>query len=360
MLQATNLQESAMARVLIQRPPVRGLSSLLRRLAVVAAAVGCSAAMAQGNLSDDDKARALQRASDSVLGVETRTVKGARSADTLGERRSGSGIVVGSDGLVLTIGYLLLEADTIDIVLDNRQRVPARTVAYDVATGFGLAQSLVPLPVQPAPLGTAREVQPDEPLLVASGGNEGAVSLAKLLSRRDFSGYWEYHIEGALFTAPARRDHSGAGLFNDRGELVGVGSLFVTDAAGAGQRSFGNMFVPIDLLKPILAELRQQGRSKASVRAWLGLNCTESAGKIRIMRVSPDSPAETAGLRVGDEIVGIDDVEVHDLATLYKTLWTRGEPERDVRLVVSRDARQQTVTVRTVDRARTLRQPQGI
>ncbi len=190
----------------------------------------------------------LARASDAVLGVRSIATEGASSIETLGQRRIGSGVVIGHDGLVLTIGYLILEADEVELQLDSGKRIPARVVAYDLASGFGLLQALLPLDVAPAPLGEAPSVASGEPLLVVSGGDAGQLSVARLASRRSYSGYWEYHIDGALFTAPARTDHSGAGLFNARGELVGIGSLLVPDAPGPGERGAGNMFVPVDLL----------------------------------------------------------------------------------------------------------------
>ena len=145
-------------------------------------------------------------------------------------------------------------------------------------------QALAPLPLEPAPLGVSAAVKGDEPLLFASGGDDGDLSLARMVSRRPFSGYWEYHIEGALFTAPARTDHSGAGLFNAEGELVGIGSLVVGDAAGnAATPVRGNMFVPVDLLKPILAEMRASRQRRApAARPWLGLNCVEYGGQVRV------------------------------------------------------------------------------
>lgn len=308
----------------------------------------------------DNRASLLQRAGDAVIGVETRAVQGARSTETLGRQRSGSGIVVGPEGLVLTIGYLILEADAVDLVLDDHRRVPARLVAYDLATGFGLVKPLLPLSVAPVPLGSADTVQIEEPLMVASGGEQGTISMAYLQSRRAYAGYWEYHIEGALFTAPARGDHSGAGLFNGRGELVGVGSLYVPDVGGKGERLPGNMFVPVDLLKPIFAELRERGSSQASTRPWLGVNCTEAGGAIHIIRVTRDSPAAEAGLLPGDEISSVDGTEVRDLATFYKTLWGRREAEGEIRLEIHRGSRAQTLTVRSIDRMKLLVRPVGI
>jgi len=326
--------------------------------------VGAPGASAQTASTIEAQSRALARASEAVVGLRALAVEGARSAGTLGREREGSGVVISADGLVLTIGYLVLEAESVEVRPDDGRRIPARVVAYDLATGFGLVQALAPLRLEPAPIGTSSAATRDEPLMVASGGDDGAVSMARLLSRRAFSGYWEYHIDDALFTAPARRDHSGAGLFNGRGELLGIGSLFVTDAAGpdapAGVRSPGNMFVPVDLLKPILAELRERGASRASTRAWMGLNCVERDGEVRVMRVNDDSPADVAGLQPGDRIMRIDGKPVGGLAQLYHALWSGGLPERAVTLEILRDGRPRDVVVQTVDRAKTLRRAEGV
>lgn len=304
---------------------------------------------------------ALQRASDAVVGVRVQSVEDARSASTLGRARQGSGVVIGAEGLVLTIGYLILEAEQVQLLTDDARIVPARVVAYDLATGFGLVQALAPLRLSPAPIGSAAAAAADEWLMIASGGEDGAISPARLLARRGFSGYWEYHIDGALFTAPARRDHSGAGLFNRRGELIGIGSLFVMDAMGSqAPRTPGNMFVPIDLLAPILPELLARGSSTQSTRAWLGVNCVEQGDVVRVVRVSEDSPADVAGLEAGDHIVRIDGTDVKGLETLWKTLWRGTAAERAVVLDILRNGQPQTLTVQAVDRAKTLRRPQGV
>ena len=304
---------------------------------------------------------ALARASAAVVGVETVAVDDARSIATLGRERQGSGVLIGDDGLVLTIGYLVLEADHVDLVAATGRRVPARVVAYDVASGFGLVQALAPLGVAPAPLGVSAKVVGDDPLLVASGGDDRDLSLARMVSRRPFSGYWEYHIDDALFTAPARTDHSGAGLFNAEGELVGVGSLLVGNAAGTGAPALrGNMFVPIDLLKPILGELRARGSSRGSTRAWLGVNCVEIGDAVRVVRLAADSPSEAAGVQPGDVIVAVDGVRVTDLATFYDTLWKGDRADRDVVLDIRRGEETVRTTVHAIDRMRTLSRPKGV
>ena len=328
---------------------------------LLAACLSWAAQAQPASPAPESPSRALVRASDAVIGVQTQAVDNARSSATLGPRRQGSGVVISNDGLVLTIGYLVLEAQSIELRPDDGRRIPARLVAYDLATGFGLVQALAPLKLEPVPLGDAAAAQANEALLVASGGEGGSVTMARLVSQRAFSGYWEYHIENALFTAPPRGDHSGAGLFNSRGELIGIGSLVVADAAGADKpRQPGNMFVPIDLLKPVLAELRERGSSRASTRAWLGLNCVEIEGQVRVLRVNVDSPADVAGLQVGDRVARIDGTAVATLAQLWKALWAGGAPERAVTLEILREGRPQTLVVQTVDRAKTLRRAEGI
>jgi S1-C subfamily serine protease len=186
--------------------------------------------------------------------------------------------------------------------------------------------------------------------------------MARLVSRRPFSGNWEYHIDSAIFTAPARRDHSGAGLFNDRGELIGIGSLWVADALGMPgvPRLQGNMFVPVDLLKPVLQDMRARGVGPDSQRAWLGLQAGETPAGLRVLRVNEDSPADVAGLEAGDTIVTIDGLEVRTLEALWKRLWSGGPPERDVQLQVLRQGRPLAFTVHSVDRMKALKRPKGV
>ena len=307
------------------------------------------------------RSRALARAHAAVVGIRVEAVEDAASIATLGRARQGSGVVIGADGLVLTIGYLILEAEQVNLLVQGERAIPARVVAYDPASGFGLLQALAPLRVAPVRLGTAAAAPSDELLLIASGGAQGGVSLAQLVSRRAFTGYWEYHIEGALFTAPPRPDHSGAALFNVEGELLGIGSLIVADALGPGSPSLpGNMFVPVDLLKPILGELRASGSSRDSHRAWIGANCVERDGVVVVVRIAAESPADAAGLRPGDQIVRIDSTDVNGLAGFYKSLWMGDSPEREIRLDVRRRGVVQTISVQTTDRLRTLRHAVGV
>ncbi|HXE50624.1 MAG TPA: S1C family serine protease [Ramlibacter sp.] len=303
---------------------------------------------------------ALTKANAAVVGVEVTTTEDARSAETLGHHRSGSGVVIGADGLILTIGYLMLEADTIQIVTHDQRTFPARTVGYDLATGFGLIKPLLPLRIAPVPLGSEKDLSPGDTLMAASGGEQADVEVTQLVSNRPFSGYWEYHIDAALFTSPPIGNHSGAPLFNRRGELLGIGSLFVADALGQSPPVPGNMFVPVDLLKPILDEMQRTGSSAQSRRPWLGVTSTEQGGHVLVVRVTSDSPAEAAGLQRGDVVLAVDGVGVATREEFYKRIWAHRNPEDEIRITVMQDAETKVLTLKGVDRLTTLSKPAGI
>jgi serine protease Do len=307
---------------------------------------------------------ALTRANAAVVGVRVGVADDARSAETLGKERTGSGVVIGEDGLILTIGYLMLEAQNIQIVTSDNKTLPAQAVAYDLATGFGLIRPLLPLRgVKPVPLGKLEEVSAGESLMASvgaqSGGQDVDVSMTQLVSKRPFSGYWEYHIEAAVFTSPPIGNHSGAGLFNQRGELIGIGSLFVGDAMGGNRRLPGNMFVPVDLLRPILAEMQKTGGTALSRRPWIGLSSSEQGGRVQIVRVNRDSPAKDAGLEPGDFVLAVDGDKVATLEAFYKKLWSR-PPESEIKLTVLQGADIKTIVLKAVDRMTTMKKPAGI
>ncbi len=305
---------------------------------------------------------ALTRANAAVVGVDVRATEDARSAQSLGDHRVGSGVVIGGDGLVLTIGYLILEADTIQLVTRDHRTLPARSVGYDIATGFGLVKSLLPLRIEPAPLGSLQELNVGDALMAATGGEDSGVAVTQLVGKRPFSGYWEYHIDAALFTSPPIGNHSGAALFNRRGELLGIGSLFVANSIGEGHAVVpGNMFVPVDLLRPILGELQRTGTTAQSRRPWLGLTSSEQGGRVQIVRVTRDSPAEVAGVQRGDIVLAVDDAPVATLEQFYKRIWAHARPDDIVRLTIQqRDESKKVLAVKGIDRMTTMAKPKGI
>jgi len=290
-----------------------------------------------------------------VVQVKAKILPNARSLATLGPQRQGSGALV-REGYVLTIGYLVIEAESIEVVGADGKAVPATLAGYDHASGFGLLKLTGPLAGKPLPLGSSAALDEREPAMVATHGGREGVSLVHVVSRRPFSGSWEYQLDSAIYTYPPVQNWSGAALIGAKGELLGIGSLIVADAGGAGTQSPGNMFVPIDLLKPIFDGLVARGRAPGPLRPWLGLNAEEMRGRLFVARVSPEGPAERAGLKSGDIVIGVGEDEVTSLADLYRKVWARGAAGVEVPLRVLQGMQLKDVTVRSIDRIEYFRQ----
>ena len=290
---------------------------------------------------------------EGVVKLSIKAVPDARTAENLGAEREGTGMVFGEKGLIVTIGYLILEAGSILVVAGDGRVFPASVVGYDHATGFGVLRAGIDC--RPLEVGSSAEVRELATVLVAAHGAAGGASRACVVSRRRFTGWWEYMIEGGIFTAPPRFEHSGAALLDADGKLVGVGSLWVSDALEIGAAFPGNMFVPIDLLKPLLADLLTTGRRREPPRPWLGVYSEEIQGHVVVTRVLPQSPAEQAGLARGDVILGVGGQAVGRQSDFYQRLWASGEAGAAVVLHVLHKKTVRQLTVRSMDRMAFLR-----
>jgi serine protease Do len=283
-----------------------------------------------------------------IVKVQTHSAPDARSADTLGTAREGSGVVIAKDGLILTIGYLIVEASDVQVTDSKGHVFPANVVAYDQTSGLGLVRTVVPLDAAPLAFGDSAKVAERDPVLVLSAGGDGA-TFAYVVSKRSFTGDWEYHLDSALFTSPPTSDWSGAALINREGKLVGIGSLVVSKATDGDPSLPGNVFVPIDLLKPILADLVKQGHRAGPAPPWLGLGAEDLQGHVFVTKVLPDGPAELAGLAVGDIIlaVGSDPVQTQD--QFYQRVWTKRQAGDDVPLKVLKGVEVKEIHVHSID-----------
>jgi S1-C subfamily serine protease len=287
----------------------------------------------------------------SIYKVKTRAVPNARSSATLGQEREGTAVVIADDGLLVTIGYLIVEADDVSLVDQKGKTIPARVVAYDHATGLGLVRAVTPLAAPPLPLGESAKLALRDPVMIVNHAGVDDVTLAHVVSTRPFTGNWEYLLETAIFTSPPTMNWSGAALVNRDFKLVGVGSLIVREASSSGESSLpGNMFVPIDALKPILPDLIRTGRRAGPPRPWLGVAADELSGRLMVSRVSPDGPGDQAGIKVGDIILGVGGDGVRTQAEFYRKVWGRGAAGTDIPLRLLQGLDVKEIDVHSIDR----------
>jgi serine protease Do len=283
----------------------------------------------------------------SVVRVRAQAAANARSGQTLGRNREGTGVVIDSSGLVLTIGYLITEAEKIELSTADGKVYPATVVGFDNATGLGLLKALVPVPVKPIDMGLSSDAKERDMVLIV--GFDG-VAPAYVVSKRQFVGYWEYLLDEAIYTAPATVNWQGAALVSREGKLLGIGSLAVGNAIATGTAVPGNMFVPIDVLKPVIGDFIANGRSTTKPRPWLGVTSQEVGGNLLVVRVSPEGPAEAAGLKAGDIIVGIAGEGLKGQADFYTRLWKTGNAGVEVMLDVLRGNRVENMKIKSADR----------
>ncbi len=306
----------------------------------------------QGELGFD-----LEAALSAVVGLHAKVPEDAFTASVLGTERAGNGVLIESSGLVVTVGYLITEAETVWLTALNGTTVQAHVVAYDHKTGLGLVQALGRLGTPPLELGASRDSEVGAQVIVAGHGGLRRALQARVVARHEFAGYWEYVLDEAVFTAPPHPNWGGAALIGRDGRLQGIGSLFVQGVRlGAGSLE-GNMIVPIDILPPILDELLKFGKVDAPAQPWLGMYTADMDDKLVVVGLADDGPAEAAGIQSGDQVMRVAGEPVLDLVTMFRRIWGLGPAGVDIPLTVLRDDEEREIEIRSADRATYLKAP---
>ena len=299
----------------------------------------------------------LDRALAAMVGLRTIIPADAFTAETLGTERAGHGVFINGNGLVLTIGYLITEAETIWLNLSDGRSVPGHVLGYDQETGFGLVQALAKLDVPSLEIGDSSAAALGERVVVAGAGGRQRSVAARIVAKQEFAGYWEYVLDEAIFTSPSHPNWGGTALIGPAGDLIGIGSLQLQHSAEKGQAQNINMMVPIDLLNPILDDLMKLGRRNAPPRPWLGLYATEVENRLVVVGLADKGPAKRADLRTGDIVLSVGGKEVRDLAGLFRRVWAQGQAGVEIPMTIYRDGDTMDLRVKSSERNRFLKGP---
>ncbi len=293
----------------------------------------------------------------SIVAVQSRIPSDAFTASVLGTERAGNGVVIRGDGLILTIGYLITEAEAIWLTDHTGSAVQGHVLGYDQESGFALVQALGQLNAEAIEIGKSASLNETDKVIIAGhGGVQNAVS-AEIISIREFAGYWEYLLDSAIFTTPAHPNWGGAGVIGENGDLVGIGSLFIQHETAGESAADGNMIVPIDLLRPIYDDLLNIGKPNKKARPWLGLFGAEVEGSIVVAALTSDGPAHRADIRVGDIITAVSTNKITTLANFFRQVWAQGEAGVEIPLEVDRDGEILDISITSVARNDMLKQP---
>ena len=303
----------------------------------------------------DDYSYDLERALSSVVGLHSIVPPDAFTADTLGVERAGNGVLI-DDGLVLTIGYLITEAETVWLHFGDGHVAQGHVLGFDQETGFGLVQALSKIDLPVLALGSSAAAHAGERVVVGGAGGRTRSLAGRIAAKQEFAGYWEYVLDEAIFTYPAHPNWGGTALISSKGELIGIGSLQL-EREREGKSEHLNLTVPIDLLKPILEDLRKFGRVSKPVRPWLGLYSTEIEDKIVVVGIAPKGPAARAELKTGDVVLAVAGQNVTTLAAFYRKVWARGTAGVEVPLTLYREGVTFDVRVNSSDRQKFLKGP---
>jgi S1-C subfamily serine protease len=297
----------------------------------------------------------LDRVLSSVVGLHSIIPSDAFSADTLGTERAGNGVLI-EDGLILTIGYLITEAETVWLHIGDGRVVPGHALGVDNVSGFGLVQALGQMDIEPLPLGSSATSEVGDRVVLGGAGGRTRSVASHIAAKQEFAGYWEYLLDEAIFTLPAHPNWGGTGLISNRGELIGIGSLQL-EREREGKAEHVNMVVPIDLLKPVLDDLKKFGRVNKPARPWLGMYSTEIDNKVVVVGISAKGPAARAELKAGDVILAVAGEKVTSQTGFYRKLWSLGAAGVDVPLTVYHEGVTFDVVLASTDRGKMLKAP---
>jgi len=286
----------------------------------------------------------LQSVMPTSVGLRAKIAAAHPSAQILGTERMGSGTLIDPSGIVLTVNYIALGAESIEVTLLDETRLNGHVIAQDFFTG--LAAIKIPGDNYPAARWAGAEgLQTGQEIFIvaSAGGSQRRVNSGAISSLDPFDAFWEFQLQRGILTTAMNPGLGGGGLFINRGELVGVVSLDLNDVGRY------TLAIPAEHFFTHREELLRYGRRVSRTpRAWVGFYCYMLREHVIIAGVLPGTPGERAGLRAGDLVLSVDGVPIGVRSDLYQRLWEH-KPGEVIRLQVFRDNAAVEVAVQGAD-----------
>ena len=288
------------------------------------------------------------------------------------QKGTGSGFVVDTLGYIVTNNHVVEEADSLEVTLPDKSKVPAKLVGRDPSNDLAVIKIAVPKEkLFPLKLGSSDALQVGQ-MAIAIGNpfgldrtvTRGVVSSVGRTLRSE-SGR---QIRGVIQTdAPINPGNSGGPLLNSRGEVIGINSAIYTPSGGSVGIGFA---IPIDTAKRLLPQLIAKGRVSHPWLGVAGLDITPEVASalklpvrqgIVVMQVSPKGPVDRAGIRGstrkarvgnmlvnvgGDIIVAVESRKVTSIDDLTAFLDGERKVGDQVKIELLRDGRSLTLPVR--------------
>ena len=287
----------------------------------------------------------LEQLIPATVNIHTLVQDDHPSASTLGVERAGSGTIIDAAGHILTVGYVVLGAETITVTLQRGDRVPAHILHIDFDSGLAVLQADIAGSCT-MPLGASSNLRPGQMglLLAATGQTERRVTEGFITAIEQFDAHWEYMLDRAILTTAENAGFGGGAFVTLDGTMVGVVSLNLNRLKDT------TVVIPLEYFLHMKDELFTHGKIRQHVpRAWVGMWPVPSSRGLSILGVTPRSPAALADVRQGDIILSIGDHEVIDRPDFYRHLWQYHAGE-EVILIVMREGRSHTIPIQSQNR----------
>lgn len=294
----------------------------------------------------NDYLKFLEYVVPATVSIRSVTPQRHPSARLLGTERMGSGAIIDAEGHILTVGYVVMGARTIEVTLPDQQQFPATLVCQDFESGIAILQTPArDLPT--VPLGHSSSLKEGDKVIIvaATDQTQRMASPGFISALRPFEAYWEYMLDQAILTTAMNPGFGGGPLLDSLGQMIGVLSLNLNSTKEM------TLAIPIDLFHRVKEGVFTFGSiTDRRPRPWVGMYSEPVEGGVAVIGLIPNGPASRAGMEVKDVILEVNNAEATGRRELYELMW-RNRAGDELTFTVQRGEEVLDIRVTSMDRA---------